>query len=157
VAKRLEDQIHKLRIKKIQFWYARKQTLNQTLYNFHLKIGKEWGQLWDIINQNITNKLDKKMNKKYMSNTLNNKIMKLREHKHHTYTTTNENKHAFYKCTENITDVAFIDSEVQLVNKGLKYNLHYKHKNWIQTLAIEADNSHKLITRQRSKFDTTSS
>jgi hypothetical protein len=25
------------------------------------------------------------------------------------------------------------------LNKGLKYDLHHKHKKWIQTLAIEAD------------------
>jgi hypothetical protein len=28
---------------------------------------------------------------------------------------------------------------MQLLNKGLEYNLHYKHKNWIKTLATEAD------------------
>jgi hypothetical protein len=28
---------------------------------------------------------------------------------------------------------------MQLLNKGVKYNLHYKHKDWIKTLAIEAD------------------
>jgi hypothetical protein len=26
-----------------------------------------------------------------------------------------------------------------LLDKGLKYDLHYKHKDWIKTLAIEAD------------------
>jgi hypothetical protein len=28
---------------------------------------------------------------------------------------------------------------MQLLNKGLKYNLHNKQKGWITTLAIEAD------------------
>jgi hypothetical protein len=28
---------------------------------------------------------------------------------------------------------------MQLLSKGLKYNLHYKHKNWIETLALEAE------------------
>jgi hypothetical protein len=28
---------------------------------------------------------------------------------------------------------------MQLLNKGLKYYLHNKHKGWIKTLAIEAD------------------
>jgi hypothetical protein len=28
---------------------------------------------------------------------------------------------------------------MKLLNKGLKYNLHHKHYNWIKTLAIEAD------------------
>jgi hypothetical protein len=39
---------------------------------------------------------------------------------------------------KNLTDV-FTDTEMQLLNKGLKYNLHHKHKKWIETLAIEAD------------------
>jgi hypothetical protein len=34
---------------------------------------------------------------------------------------------------------------MQLLNKGLKYNLHHKHKKWIQTLVIEADTAiHQL-------------
>jgi hypothetical protein len=28
---------------------------------------------------------------------------------------------------------------MQLLNKGLKYTLHKKQKDWIKTLAIEAD------------------
>jgi hypothetical protein len=28
---------------------------------------------------------------------------------------------------------------MQLLNKRLKYNLHYKHNDWIKTLEIEAD------------------
>jgi hypothetical protein len=29
--------------------------------------------------------------------------------------------------------------ELQLLNKGLQYNLHHKPKNWIETLALEAE------------------
>jgi hypothetical protein len=36
-----------------------------------------------------------------------------------------------------LTDVVFNDTEIQLLNEGLKYNLHHE-KNWIQTIAIEA-------------------
>jgi hypothetical protein len=32
-----------------------------------------------------------------------------------------------------------MDAEMQLLNKGLKYNLHYEHKDWIKTVAIETD------------------
>jgi hypothetical protein len=42
---------------------------------------------------------------------------------------------------ENLNDVVFTDAEMQLLNKGLKCNLHHRHKEWIQTLAIEADTS----------------
>jgi hypothetical protein len=28
---------------------------------------------------------------------------------------------------------------MQLLSKGLKYNLHHKHKKWIKTLALKAE------------------
>jgi hypothetical protein len=43
------------------------------------------------------------------------------------------------KRKENLTDVTLKDEEMQLLNKGLKYDLHFRQKQWIQTLAIEAD------------------
>jgi hypothetical protein len=32
-----------------------------------------------------------------------------------------------------------MEEEMQLLNKGLKYNLHYKPKNWTQTVSMEVD------------------
>jgi hypothetical protein len=57
---------------------------------------------------------------------------------------TNENKNnkkkdTFYACTINLTYICFTVEETQLLNKGLKYNLHHRHKDWIKTLATEAD------------------
>ena len=37
------------------------------------------------------------------------------------------------------TNIKFSDEELTLLNKGLKYNLNYKCKNWITTLALEAE------------------
>jgi hypothetical protein len=34
---------------------------------------------------------------------------------------------------------------MQLLNNGLKYNLHHKQKRWIQTLALEADIAINLL------------
>jgi hypothetical protein len=34
---------------------------------------------------------------------------------------------------------------MQLLNKGLKYNLDHKHKKWIETSAIEADTATNLL------------
>jgi hypothetical protein len=45
----------------------------------------------------------------------------------------------FHKHVENLIDITFTNNEMELINKGLKYNLHYKHKNWIKTLAIKVD------------------
>jgi hypothetical protein len=52
---------------------------------------------------------------------------------------TNQKENAFYKRTENLTNIMFMEAEKKLLEKGLKYDLHYKHKDWIKTLAIEAD------------------
>jgi hypothetical protein len=151
ITKRLTNQIHKTRIKnEIKFWYTKKSATNQILYNLHLKNSKEWGNLWDIINQNITNKIDMKMNKKY--NTLNNKLSKLREFKDRTHTTNNQNKHTFYKRIENLSNVTFTDNKMQLLNKGLKYNLHHQHKKWIQTLAIKADTAINLLADKDQSY-----
>jgi hypothetical protein len=35
----------------------------------------------------------------------------------------------------------FTHKEIQIMNKGLKYNLHYKNKKWIETLALEEETS----------------
>jgi hypothetical protein len=40
---------------------------------------------------------------------------------------------------ENCTNIQFTHNDIQLLNKGLKYNLHYKNKKLIQTLALEAE------------------
>jgi hypothetical protein len=137
--KRLQNQIHILKIKnELKFWYMKKQHLNKTLYKLQLKNSNEWKSLGDTISQSIDKKLELKMSKKY--STLNKKLKKLKETQtnnqeyNHNHTT-----HTFFKRTENLTDVTFKDEEMQLLNKGLKYNLHFRHKQWIQTLAIEAD------------------
>jgi hypothetical protein len=39
----------------------------------------------------------------------------------------------------NNTNIALSNDELALLNKGPKYNLHFKRKNWLHTLAFEAD------------------
>ena len=40
-----------------------------------------------------------------------------------------------------------------LLQKGLKYNIHTKRKNWIQTLALEAETAiTKLPTNERDVY-----
>jgi hypothetical protein len=81
------------------------------------------------------------MKRKYQ--TINTKIEKLKKQsndqrkKGHPNNT--QGKHVFLKRTENLTNITFTDDEMQLLNKGLKYNLHYKPKNWIRTLGLEAE------------------
>jgi hypothetical protein len=47
-----------------------------------------------------------------------------------------ENKN--YPRVKNTTDTQFTQSKMQLLKKGLKYNLHYKQKNWLETEAETA-------------------
>jgi hypothetical protein len=85
--------------------------------------------------------LEIKMKKKYQ--VINAKIEKLKTQynppktkEHHNNT---QEKHTFFKRIENLTNITFTEDEMQLLNKGLKYNLHYKPKNWLQTLGLEAE------------------
>jgi hypothetical protein len=49
------------------------------------------------------------------------------------------NNNTNYDRLMNYTNIQFTQSETQLLNKGLQYNLHHKNKNWIKTLALEAE------------------
>ena len=45
----------------------------------------------------------------------------------------------------NKTDIQFSKEDLALLKKGLKYNLNYKRKTWITTLALEAETAiHQL-------------
>ena len=43
----------------------------------------------------------------------------------------------FYFRVVNNTNINFSKDELAIHSKGLKYNLHFKQKNWISTLALE--------------------
>jgi len=45
----------------------------------------------------------------------------------------------FYSRVTNKTNIVFPNDELLLLNKNLKYNLSYKQKNLIRTLALEAE------------------
>jgi hypothetical protein len=49
------------------------------------------------------------------------------------------NKNTNYPRVINTTNMQFTQEEVQKLSKSLKYNLHYKPKTWIETLASEAE------------------
>jgi hypothetical protein len=48
--------------------------------------------------------------------------------------------------------VTFTGAEMQLLNKGLKYNLHYKYKDWIKTPVIEADTAVSQLYERDQKY-----
>jgi hypothetical protein len=51
------------------------------------------------------------------------------------------NTKKFYLRVINKTDIIFSNDELLLLNKGLKYNLNHKHKNWIRTFVLQPETS----------------
>jgi hypothetical protein len=47
-----------------------------------------------------------------------------------------------------MTDIKFTEEEIQLLDEGLKYNLHSKPKTWIKTLALEADTAIRTLPEE---------
>jgi len=45
----------------------------------------------------------------------------------------------FYTRVVNKTNISFMNEEMALLNKGLKYSLHHKDKHWLSNLALEAE------------------
>jgi hypothetical protein len=50
-----------------------------------------------------------------------------------------QKKNKNYPRVKNITDTQFTQSEMQLLKRRLKYNLHYKEKNWLEKLVLEGE------------------
>jgi len=48
-------------------------------------------------------------------------------------------QYSFYPSVINTTDIKLCEQEMTLVEKGTKYNLHAKHKEWIRNLALEVE------------------
>jgi hypothetical protein len=46
---------------------------------------------------------------------------------------------------------------MKLLDKGFKHNLHFRHKDWIKTLAVEADTAISKINEREGKYGTSSS
>jgi hypothetical protein len=44
----------------------------------------------------------------------------------------NKKKNTHYPRVINSTNTQFTPVEIQVLSKGLKYNLHHKHKNWMR-------------------------
>ena len=53
---------------------------------------------------------------------------------------------------DNRTDVTFSNEEFALLNKGLKYNLNYKHRKWIKTLALEAETAISYLPHTEQEY-----
>ena len=133
-AKKTQTQAQTLRIKnEIKFLYKKKQQLNTQLYHAHIHNANIWQQTWDSIEKSINHKLQQEMKKVYL------KQQEKLTHMNKIQNTGKINNNVNYTRVENRTNIQFTQEEIQLLNKGLKYNLHQKNKKWIEILALEAE------------------
>jgi hypothetical protein len=105
----------------IKFLYKKKDQ--------YLEVAQQLGNTWAIIHNSIHENINQGTERKY--NTMKRKLNRLEQ------TQTNMSKH--YPRVVNNTSIQFTSEELNLLNQGLKYNLNYKNKNWIQTLAFETE------------------
>jgi hypothetical protein len=111
-----------------------------------LKAAKEWGRVWDIIFPSINNTLNLEMENKYKQLDLKiNRLVATQTEKPNTKT-------QFYPRVINKTDITFTDEEMTLLNKGLKYNLNYRNKHRLSTLALEAETAISLLPSHEQDY-----
>jgi hypothetical protein len=67
-------------------------------------------------------------------------------------TATPREKHTFHPRVINNTNITFSDSETALLQKGPKYNLHFKKKNWLRNLALEAEMAITQLPKNQSRI-----
>jgi hypothetical protein len=92
------------------------------------------------VRKSFSNLLNKDTQNKYT--ILDDKLNKLKNTQTTKDSTTST---TFHPKIVNNTNITFSTEQLTLHNKGIKYNLHFKHKNWITTLAFEAEAAIDLI------------
>jgi hypothetical protein len=117
----------------------KKQKLNHQLYHAQLKAAQEWNTTWPLISEHTHTIINSESTRKYK--TLQYKLERLTLHQ----TKIIYNPTEFYPRVVNNTNITFTNEELSLLNQGPKYNLHFKHKQWIQTLALEAQNAITML------------
>ena len=132
--KHTQQKIPIIRIKdEIKYLYSKKQELNQQIYQLHLTLAHTWHNTWHYIYNIVAEKLGRETKAKYRA--LDKKL----DHLEKTQNKTPHRTHAFHPRLINNTNIHFSKGEAALHQKGLKYNLHSKQKNWIQNWALEAE------------------
>jgi len=48
--------------------------------------------------------------------------------------------------------IEFSDEEYNLLSKDLKYNLHFEKKDWMKSVALEAENTLKFVYVKDQEF-----
>jgi hypothetical protein len=107
--------------------------LNSQIYRLHLTLANTWNSTWPYIHSKIKSTLQRKLQTRYKK--LDTKISKLAK----AQKMTPQQVHNFYPRVVNNTNIPFSEPEITLLQKGLEYNLHMKHHNWLENLALEGE------------------
>jgi hypothetical protein len=113
--------------------------MSHHLYRSHLHVAQEWGKWWDPVHESIIQKINTEMERKYK--IMDEKISRLTQ----TQTCNPKTDINFYPRVVNKTSIEFSDQEMELLNKGLKYNLGKKQKGWICDLTVEAETAITML------------
>ena len=120
----------------IKYLHKKKQTLNNQLYQIHLKCAWEWQQLWHLIQPHIDQKMNNNM--KVIYGRLNKKLEALKT------TQTPETyqhiiKHTFQERTLNLTQIEFSRDELSLLNLGWNYAIERPIAENVRQIIIETE------------------
>jgi hypothetical protein len=136
-----------MRIKdELRFLHIKKQKLNHQLFILHLSLANARGKFWPYIQEAIEDTLQKTTRSKYK--TLDSKLLRLTQQQ----TTTPKDPHPFFPRVVNNTDITFSKTELDLLNKGPRYNLHTKSKHSLTNLALEAETAINLLPSSDRDF-----
>jgi hypothetical protein len=125
--------------------------LRSELLKSHIKAANEWGNTWHTIHHAIHDSINQEMEKNYKG--IDNKWIKLLDEQK------GKPKHNinFYPTVIKYTAIVFSNEELQMLNKGLKYNLNQKGKQWISNLAFEAETVIIMLPQQEKNMCATKS
>ena len=116
------------------------------LYKAHLNAALEWGNIWPLIQDNVLQSTNSKLADVYR--TLDAKLTQLTRNP----ADAKNKEHVFFQRVTNLTNIEFTDEEALLLNKGMKYNLSHKRKNWIQNLSIQAECTTTLLPQEEQEY-----
>jgi ribosomal protein L16/L10AE len=58
----------------------------------------------------------------------------------------------FYPRLVDNTNISFTKAQTSLLNKFLRYNMHYKRRRWITALALEAATAMSFVPTHEQEF-----
>jgi hypothetical protein len=110
-------------------------------------MSNQWQNIWTHLEQNINEKLNAEIKIILHRQALKIHKEKIKKNNILTRNTSTQIQHntKFYSRLVNNTNITFLESETKLLEQGLKYNLHYKNKYWINRLALEVNTTVNLI------------